>query len=193
MRNGATFHRNFLRRVYRGDDIFRLSEANCRRLHERLEKWFAGDPDRYSEFGLKPGIHKYDRNGNVVDEKTAPETTFEVHNVRLARRVTPDGSFKTHIIVSIAQRRPVWYDENDKSQGFFWFRGGAVLIIDPTEDKERICYSIIKNSGSEWRLKQQFRYMTTGQTGTLRSLYFGAGTAEPFALMHGNREDRDDA
>lgn len=179
------------------DDIFRLSEANCRRLHNRLEKWFGEDPkrapERYSEFGLKPGVSKYDRDGKEVDPRPEPKTTFEVHNVRLARRVTPDGSFKTHIIVSIAQRRPVFYDDNDHSQGFFWFRGGAVLIIDPTEDKERICYSIIKNSGSDWRLKQQLRYMTTGQTGTLRALYFGAGTAEPFALMHGNRGDRDDA
>ena len=55
----------------------------------------------------------------------------------------------------------MWFDENDHSQGFFWFRGGAVLIIDPTEDKERICYSIIKNSGSDWRLKQQRQFMAT--------------------------------
>lgn len=175
------------------DDIFRLSEANCRRLRKRLEKWFAGDPERYSEFGLLPGIARYNQDGTLREERPAPRTTFEVHNVRLTRKVAPDGSFKTNIIVSIAQRRPVLFDEKDPAAGFFWFRGGAVLIIDPTEDKERICYSIIKNSGSEWRLKQQRKYMTTGQAGSLRSLYFGSGTAEPFALMHANRGDRDDA
>jgi len=151
----------------------------------------------YKEFGLLPGIPAYNADGTVRKERQAPETTFEVHSVRLARRATPDGVTITNIIATITQRQAIAFDGKDIANGFFWFRGGATLIIDPSEGRERICYAIIKNSGSKDRLDRQ-RQMTIGTTrSSLRALYFGgpngmAGAAEPFAAMHAERGDSDD-
>jgi hypothetical protein len=116
-------------------------------------------------------------------------TTFEVHSVRPARRIAPDGSFRTEIVAVINQRQPKPVDGRDVSNGWFWFRGGATLILDPRKGREEVRYSIIKNSGSESRLERQRQFASTGHLSPLRALYFsGAGPnaagLEPFAMMH---------
>ena len=73
--------------------------------------------------------------------------------------------------------------------GFFWFRAGATLIIDPTDGQEGIRYSIIKNA-SDSRLALQMKIATGSRLSPLRALYFGglvqSGSAltEPFAMLH---------
>ena len=178
-------------------EIFRLNEANRWRLWRRLKSSFDMNLGLYKEFGLLPGIPAYHADGTVREERQAPDTTFEVHSVRLARRITPDGVAITNVIATITQRQAIPFDGKDVANGFFWFRGGATLIIDPSEGKERICYAIIKNSGSKDRLERQ-RQVTVGTTqSSLRALYFGgpngmAGAAEPFAIMHAERGDSED-
>jgi Subtilase family len=178
-------------------EIFRLNEANRWRLWRRLKASFDMNLGLYKEFGLLPGIPTYNADGTVKKQRQAPDTTFEVHSVRLARRNTPDGETITNIIATITQRQAIPFDGKDVANGFFWFRGGATLIIDPTEGKELICYAIIKNSGSKDRLDRQ-KQMTLGTSlSSLRALYFGgpngmAGVAEPFAAMHAERGDSDD-
>jgi hypothetical protein len=56
--------------------------------------------------------------------------------------------------------------------GFFWFRAGATLIIDPTDGQEEIRYSIIKNA-SDSRLALQMKIATGSMLSPLRALYFG--------------------
>ncbi len=173
-------------------DIFQLNEANRWRLWRRLKNVFTKNPELYKEFGLLPGIPAYQPDGTVKQARNAPDTTFEVHSVRLARRITPDETMVTNIIATITQRQAIPFDGKDVANGFFWFRGGATLIIDPAEGQERICYSIIKNSGSKDRLDRQ-KQMTVGATlSSLRALYFGgpngmAAIGEPFAAMHAER------
>ena len=71
--------------------------------------------------------------------------------------------------------------------GFFWFRAGATLIIDPTNGQEEIRYSIIKIP-SVSRLELQMKIATRSMLSPLRALYFGgqSGSAltEPFAMLH---------
>ena len=178
-------------------EIFRLNEANRWRLWRRLKSSFDMNLGLYKEFGLLPGIATYHPDGTVKKELQAPNTTFEVHSVRLARRITPDGTTVPNIIATITQRQAIPFDGNNVANGFFWFRGGATLITDPSEGKERICYAIIKNSGSKDRLDRQ-KAITIGRgLSSLRALYFGgpngmAGVAEPFAAMHAERGDQDD-
>ena len=88
-------------------------------------------------------------------------TNFEVHSVRPARRISPDGEYRPDIVVVITQRRPLLYDEKDPSQGFFWFRGGATVILDPNHGDPTIRYCIIKAIDSDSRVKMQ-RSMATG-------------------------------
>jgi hypothetical protein len=73
--------------------------------------------------------------------------------------------------------------------GFFWFRGGATLVISPRNDdhKPEIRYFIWKRLGDEERLGRERQYRGFPADQTLRALYFGdrgiAG-AEPFAALH---------
>ena len=80
------------------------------------------------------------------------------------------------MIVTILQRQPVAYDGKDIANGFFWFRGGAILIIDATRGKESIRYSIIKNSGSTTRRERQRRTAADSFLSPLRALYFGGAS-----------------
>jgi hypothetical protein len=177
-------------------EIFQLHEDNRWRLWRRLKKAFDKEPQLYKEFGLMPGVPAFKADGTIRELRPAPDTTFEVHSVRLARRVTPDGDYAINVVAAITQRQAVPFDGTNVANGFFWFRGGATLIIDPKEDDERICYSIIKNSGSEVRREQQ-KKLITGSLSSLRALYFGGDTglagsaAEPFAIMHAGHGDSD--
>ena len=113
-------------------------------------------------------------------------------SVRTARRVQPDGSFRTDIIVTVQQRRPVGLaGDGDLSNGFFWFRGGATLVLDPNAGNPRIRYAIIKNCDSQKRIAIQRSMETSGHLSPLRALYFGDANHEPFAMMHASGEERD--
>ena len=112
----------------------------------------------------------------------------EVHSVRPARRVAPDGSFLTDLVVVLTQRRPAPPDPNDPAQDKFWFRGGCTLLIDSRKGRERIRYSIMKNINNELRLEKQ-REFRRGNAGlSLNALYFSDAledvNREPFAMLH---------
>jgi len=150
-------------------EIFQLNEDNRWRLWRRLKKAFDKDPKLYKEFGLAEGVPAYKADGTVREVRAAPDTTFEVHSVRLARRITPDGDYATNVVAAITQRQAVPFVDGDMASGFFWFRGGATLIIDPRENNERICYSIIKNSGNVQRRNQQKQLITGSARSSLRA------------------------
>ncbi len=179
-------------------EIYQLNEDNRWRLWRRLKREFAKNPELYQEFGLLPDIARYNQDGTVKSQPAPHDTTFEVHSVRLARRVTPEGNYAISVVAAINQRMAVPFDGRDVGKGFFWFRGGATLIIDPTPGKEGICYVIIKNIASQDRLARQKKHLTEGAAmSSLRALYFGgasglAEAAEPFAMMHADRGDFDD-
>jgi hypothetical protein len=178
-------------------EIFQLNEDNRWRLWRRLKQAFDKDPKLYKEFGLVPGVPAFKADGTIREVRAPPDTTFEVHSVRLARRVTPDGDYATNVVAAITQRQAVPFVGDNVADGFFWFRGGATLIIDPIENHERICYSIIKNSGNQLRRAQQKQLITGSARSSLRALYFGGDTglagisSEPFALMHADRGESD--
>ena len=163
------------------------------------------------DFGLLPNIPLFDQKG--VEKRAAPagSTTFEVRSVRVSRRPTSDGRGKTDVIVVIQQRRRI--PEKNAPGGSMWFRGGATLIIQqdlspgapaqpfaeasPDENDEhsdetppidkgrtwRIRYVVSKFSGSTRR--EETARNTVAFAGTsLRSLYFGDTTDEPFAMLH---------
>lgn len=168
-------------------EIFELSRKNRWALWTALTKVFAEHPEALREFGLAPQTPRYKPDGSVMGVLKPGSTTFEVHNVRFARRLAPDGSFRTEVIAVITQRQPLWRDPEDHGKGFTWFRGGATLILDPREGQEEIRYSIIKNSTSTSRQARQHKMGERGYLSPLRKLYFGGDTAEPFALIHADR------
>lgn len=171
-------------------EIFRLNEDNRWRFWRALKKAFADDPWLPAQFGLLPGIPRYGRDGNVIKVPSGSDTTFDVFSIRPTRRVAPDGSFRTEVVAVVHQRQALPLYGDDASRGWFWFRGGATVIIDPHRGREEIRYGIVKNSGSTARQERQRSTAQGSWVSPLRSLYFGAGSAEPFALLH--QEGHDD-
>jgi hypothetical protein len=173
-------------------DIYNLNQENCRTVWGILNQAFSNDPTLCQQFGLLLNVPHYDENGKVKPHAEHGPTNFDVFSVRSARRISPDGEYRPDIVIVITQRRPVLYDDKDPTQGFFWFRGGATVILDPNHGDPKIRYCIIKTSDSESRLKMQ-RGMATGAHMTpLQALYFGRANLEPFAMMHSGHRDHDD-
>lgn len=167
-------------------EIFHLNEKNRWAMWKALKAEFAENPDLCAQFGLMKDIPRYNSKGEVVRPANPGETTFEVFGVRPARRVAPDGSFRTEVIATIHQRRALPIDPEDSSAGWFWFRGGATLVLDPREGHREVRYSIIKNSASTTRIERQRQTAAGGFLSPLRQLYFGETPGEPFAMLHGD-------
>lgn len=119
---------------------------------------------------------------------------FEVHSLRAARRVGPDGETLNQMVVSITQKRNVLLDETasvpsageDLQPETFNFRGGCTLIFDL--DTLKLRYAIKKSIADEQRLVRHRRYRHASAGASLRATYFGGLSdgplAEPFAIMH---------
>lgn len=114
----------------------------------------------------------------------------EVHSVRTARRVGPDGQELHQLIMQVTQRRRGYDDPAvqaaqdagaDEIPPDFWFRGGATVIIDLREGRSGEITSVIRKPiHDEERLcaHRTFR----DRTGAPR---LGQALAlEPFAIAH---------
>ncbi len=120
---------------------------------------------------------------------------FEVHSLRPARRVGPDGNLLNQVIISMTQRTEVsLFNEKTEKNGKksnadfnpkFWFRGGCTLILDLND----LClrYSITKPIDDKQRLDRQKNYRFNKTDASLRNTYFNRldqDGNEPFALLH---------
>jgi hypothetical protein len=111
---------------------------------------------------------------------------FEVHSVRPALRVGPDGDRVNHVVVVITQKRVLPLDPARPDADVFPFRGGCTLIFNL--DTFELQYAIGKSIRDPARLARQREFLQTGRLGDLHSTYFGprqgGGHAEPFAMLH---------
>ncbi len=128
---------------------------------------------------------------------------FEVHSVRPARRVGPDGQLIQSLIVEITQKRFAFDDPQRQEQADrgeladsllekadFIFRGGSTLIYDLETGRLRYC--IRKNIRGEDRLQRQREFLSRADSASLRATFFNpSGCAEPFALLHHDRFQAD--
>ncbi len=169
-----------------------LNENNRKVFWRALNEAFAADKNLCWQFGLRDGEAKYDMDGKKLPEtpQLGP-TTFQVYQVRGARRITPDGSVQTSLTAIITQRRPELVDPETPDAGFFWFRSGATLVIDVDPQGPKIRYIIIKSASSERRLMIQREQAQGSFMSPLRALYFGNAGQEPFALIHASRRGHD--
>ncbi len=137
--------------------------------------------------GLQPDLKLYDTNG--IERPQSSTTGFTVDNVRGASRVSPEGNIIEEIIITLTQRKPIFYDPGNPAAGFFWYRGGSTVIINPNNragDAE-LKYVISKSMMRPERLEAEREFRTNPPTSSQRGLYFGdSGLAsrEPFAALH---------
>lgn len=164
--------------------LFDATYGYCKELH----KWIENEGHRLlKKLSKAAGLtFEFGLEGLRGDPKKHEVPKFEVHSVRAARRVGPDGNTLNQLIVAIIQTRDVLVNPDDgpKSEKFV-FRGGCTLIIDL--DTMSLRYMITKDVTSDDRLARQRAYRQgAGSDGSLRSLYFKrvANAAEPFAVLH---------
>jgi hypothetical protein len=111
----------------------------------------------------------------TIGDQPGELRVIEVHKVRPARRVGPDGNIRSDLVVEITQTfRP--------SQGGR-FRGGCTLLIDLATAEVR--YLMRKKVDSVGRMASQLTYAADARDG-LHANYFASEShlREPFALMH---------
>jgi hypothetical protein len=163
-----------------------LRQSNGGAFHDWLRARLT--PELAAQLGLDmtltPGGKDLEGGGCLYDPTLAGRMRFEVHSIRPARRVAPDGSFLTDLVVLLTQRRCAPLDPNAPSPSpGLWLRGGCTLIIDTRRGQERVRYCISKRIDSAKRLDRQ-RDHTIESARSLRALYFGAAMGEPFAALH---------
>jgi hypothetical protein len=101
---------------------------------------------------------------------------IEVHSVRPARRIGPDGQSRTDLVIEITQ---TFYPES----GFVaTYRGGCTMLVDLVTKEVR--YLIRKRLGNAQRLDGQMAYREG--INSLSDTYYAEppGGAEPFAILH---------
>lgn len=111
---------------------------------------------------------------------------FQIHSLRPARRVGPDGTSLNQLIISIIQSRDIKVKQppGEKPLSFI-FRGGSTLVLDL--DTMRLRYAITKDIADKARLERHTQYRRALMTGgSPRATYFShlRNAAEPFALLH---------
>jgi hypothetical protein len=99
----------------------------------------------------------------------------EVHSVRPARRIGPDGQSRTDLVVELTQTLRTANQDP--------YRGGCTLLIDL--EKRAVRYFIRKRLTSPDYVPAQVRYRLA-LSDTLRASYFDEppGGREPFAFVH---------
>jgi hypothetical protein len=142
----------------------------------KVRAWLM-DPDDVSDDDLtilglvrKPGVMTIgDVNGEL--------RPIEVHSVRPARRVGPDGQMLSDVVVEITQT----FRPSDPTQAVY--RGGCTLLVDLRSKEVR--YLVRKRVDHAGRLAGQQAF-AAASVDMLRSSYFlrpDAGV-EPFAMLH---------
>ena len=150
------------------EDLFEVTRTQRKALQKQLRSIFRTEPSFAKELG--------------VDDPA----TFEVHDLRRAMRMSPDGQHTPQLIVSLTQEATVPANAADGTPEFT-FRGGSTLVIDLA--KREIKYRIVKNIGSRDRRARAGAFAKGVASDPLRALFLGADRTEPFAVLHSLAED----
>jgi subtilisin family serine protease len=151
-------------------DSWDAARGNAARLHKWLSRL---DSAQTRMIGL-----------DFSKRKPNSDPLFEIHSVRPARHVTPDGDVRTDIIAVITQT-----DHDPKSELFpgLPFRGGCTLVLDRREGMDPIRYCIAKPVFSRSRREAATAYAQGSLGLGARGLYFGGFTSpgvERFGMLH---------
>jgi hypothetical protein len=143
------------------EELFHATRERRGELREQLAVLFELVPDFARELGIDP------------------ELDFEVHELRRAIRVSPDGRHVPQIVVALTQEV-----ERPAGDGVpaHLFRGGSTLVVDLL--KPEVKYRIVKNISSEQRRQRTAEFVRDSAADPLRALFFAADRAEPFAALH---------
>ena len=152
------------------ETLFNASRRERRALHDKIAAAFEATPQFATELGVDP------------------TRTFEVHELRPAMRVSPDGRSVPQVIVAVTQTTQV---RADRERGIpaHTFRGGSTLVVDLSVPEVK--YRIVKRITSDSRRERTAEFVRDTAGDPLRALFFGPDRREPFAALHSLAENVD--
>ena len=150
------------------EELFIATREQRRKLHDQLGLAFKAVPAFAAELGLDPA------------------QKFEVHELRGAMRVGPDGRHVPQIVVALTQSRKVKEDKKGGTAGYI-FRGGSTLVVDLSVSEVK--YRIVKRINSESRQGRTAAFIRGAAGDPLRALFFAPNRREPFAALHSLADD----
>ena len=167
----------------------------CRRT---LHQWFM-DPGALAAAEaahlLMDKLEKNKTDAVYRDKDGIPE--LEVHSIRPARRVGPDGQTVTELVIEMTQRRRGYYNvekqrkvesgELAPMEPDFIFRGGCTLLVDL--ETARVRYCIYKDLSSQNRIERMRKYLQSGSGPSLQATYLGDPGKE-FSHFNGEQGSR---
>jgi hypothetical protein len=148
--------------------LFEATREKRRELHRQLEAACKAMPELAAELGLDP------------------TKKFEVHELRRAMRVSPDGKYIPQIIVALTQSAQVKESKEDGTPRHF-FRGGSTLVVDLSVPEVK--YRIVKNIDSADRQSRTAAFVRDAAADPLRALFLAPDRNEPFAALHALADD----
>jgi hypothetical protein len=148
--------------------LFHVTREQRRALHKQLEVACKAVPEFARELGLDPAKR------------------FEVHELRQAMRVSPDGKYIPQIVVALTQSTQVKETKEDGTPRHF-FRGGSTLLVDLSVPEVK--YRIVKNIDSTDRQARTASFVREATADPLRALFFAPDRSEPFAALHALADD----
>lgn len=121
------------------EEIFKKNRDNHAITHAWVDSLSTSAKDQ-AILGLALGGEHVEGLRSLYRAAIDEPPTIEVHSVRPARRIGPDGDSKVDVVIEITQRRRGFMDRKqqelaDRDRGFFGkadftFRGGCTLLID---------------------------------------------------------------
>ncbi len=160
-------------------EAWQASHADAAKLHDVLMN--APNADKMLRaLGLRLPDRKQPPGWQdaTIDGQPGQISGIEVHSVRPARRIGPDGQVVSTVVIEITQR---W----KPAGGTEFFRGGCTIIWDRSD--RTVHYTILKRVGHAARTAAQQGFcLSAGEGGSARGNYFlpTQNVSEPFAIMH---------
>ena len=150
-------------------ELFEVTRTQRAVLHKQLLDAFKAVPAFAEELGLDPS-HR-----------------FEVHELRRALRVDPDGRDVPQVVVALTQSELI----KDADAPRHVFRGGSTLVVDLSHhDLKAVKYRIVKNINSATRRRRTAAFVRDSSSDPLRALFFAPDRhGEPFAALHALADD----
>ena len=145
------------------EKLFNETRDQRKKLHTSLKRGFTATP----EFAKGLGID--------------PSAKFEVHQLRPALRVSPDGRRIPQVIVSLTQSMLI---PKTKDTPAHLFRGGSTLVVDLAAITPEVRYRIVKRIQSPERRERTAKFIRDVANDPLRALLFSHDRKEPFAALH---------
>ncbi len=178
-------------------EIFQQTKERRKLLHS----WFTDPKALSAAKAAHLVLERLDKKTDSLYRDKDGLPLLEVHSVRPAYRIGPDGQTVIELVIEMTQRRRGYFDletqkkvddgEIEPPEPDFVLRGGSALLVDL--ETARVRYCIYKDVSSQSRLNRIREFLQEGSGASLRATYFGdplrayfrlSEEREPFALLH---------